>query len=120
MPKRSDSAAKNGVALRGLPDPIALVGASDSVRRAREALGGAERRHTPVLIVAEAGCRAAGVAEWLHERTRAGAPFVAVDCAAHEPIEIDRRLFGALPRRIAPQDLETLGGDAALVSARAG
>jgi DNA-binding NtrC family response regulator len=119
MSKSSNSAVK-AAAPRRLPDPIPLVGASDAARRAREALANAERRRTPVLIVAEPGSRAAAVAEWLHERTRPGAPFVSLDCAAQEPAEIDRRLFGAQPRRIAQHDLESVGADAALVAARGG
>jgi DNA-binding NtrC family response regulator len=70
-----------------------------------------------VLIVAEAGCRPLAVCESLHARTRGGRPFVAIDCSASEASEIDRQLFGAVPRNPLPQDLEALGSEAALMAA---
>lgn len=110
---------------RGAPDaaapfPLPVVGTSDAARRAREALTLAEGRRTPVLVLAEPGCRPRTIAEYLHARTRAGSPIVTLDCSAAEPAEIDVRLFGTPPRRLASQDLEPVGPDAALVAAGAG
>jgi len=45
---------------------------------------------------------------------------VALDCGAEEPADIDRRLFGTPPRRTTANHFETIGPDAALVSAGAG
>ena len=98
----------------GLPPP-ALVGESGAVRRARGALeqpGGG-----PLLILADDGLDAAGVARHVHERTRAGQPFVTVDCA--QPGDaLDAALFGARARAAA--ELETLGAGSALLAARRG
>ena len=100
--------------------PVCLLGSSDAVRRAREALDLAAARRTPVLVLAESGSRADAVAEALHARTRPRMPFIAIDCAAAEPIDIDRRLFGTPPRRTSSADLETIGPDSALAAARTG
>jgi len=80
----------------------------------------AERRKTPVLITAEAGCRPGAIAEWLHARARTAGPLLSIDCATTEASEIDRRLFGTPPRRTVQQDLEAIGGDAALLEAAGG
>lgn len=100
--------------------PALLVGASDAVRSARQALELAADRRTPVLLVAEPGCRPRTIAESLHAGTRAGAPLVVVDCGAAEPAEIDRQLFGTPVRRTLAGDLESIAADAALVTAGAG
>ncbi len=100
--------------------PLPVVGPSDAARRAREALAVAEGRRTPALVLAEPGCRPRALAEYLHAKTRAGSPFVALDCGAAGPSEIDGRLFGILPRRTGSHELESIGADAALVAAGAG
>lgn len=100
--------------------PLPLAGPSKAAQHAREAFASAERRRTPVLILAEAGCRPFAVCESLHERTRRGRPLVAIDCGASEASDIDRRLFGAAPRALVPQDLEAIGAEAALIAAADG
>lgn len=100
--------------------PLALLGASDGAVSARRALELAAGRRTPVLVFAEPGCRPKTVAESLHVRTRAESPFVAVDCGTAGPADMDARLFGALPRRTLARDLESIGANAAIVTAGAG
>lgn len=111
--------APQGVA-SDAPIPLPLLGPSDAARRARQALSLAEGRRTPVLVLAEPGCRARTIAEYLHTRTRPGAALVTLDCGAAEPSDLDVRLFGAPARRVPAQDLEAIGADAALVAAGAG
>jgi len=100
--------------------PLPLVGSSDAVRRARETFALAVTRSTPVLIGAEAGSRPKEVAEALHARTRPAAPFVAIDCSALQPGELERRLFGTPPRRVTSPGLEAVGADSAIVDAGTG
>jgi DNA-binding NtrC family response regulator len=100
--------------------PLPLLGSSEPAARVRHALDLAAGRRTPVLLVGESGCRPQAIAESLHARTRGRAPLVAIDCSAAEPAELERRLFGAPPRRAVAQDLEALGVDAALVAVGAG
>jgi two-component system, NtrC family, nitrogen regulation response regulator NtrX len=100
--------------------PLPLLGDSEAVRRARQALDLAAGRRTPVLLLAEAGSRPHAVMAFLHARSRQRGPIVVLDCGAAEPADIDRRLFGATPRRSAAQDLEYLGRGSAVVGAGAG
>lgn len=100
--------------------PLPLVGRSDAIKRARESFDFAVSRDTPVLIVAEAGSRPGEIAEALHVRTRASAPFIAVDCSALAAAEIEQRLFGATPRRVTSLDVESVGADAAIIAAADG
>jgi DNA-binding NtrC family response regulator len=96
--------------------PAALVGESDAVRRAREILeqpGGG-----PLLILADEGLDTPGIARYVHERTRAGQPFVAVECAQTDADALDATLFGVRSRAAA--ELETLGAGSALLAARRG
>jgi two-component system, NtrC family, nitrogen regulation response regulator NtrX len=102
------------------PIPLPLLGASDSAASGRHALELAAGHPTPVLVFAEPGCRPRTVAESLHARTRAGSPFVAVDCGIAGPADMDTRLFGTLSRRTLARDLESIGADAAIVTAGAG
>jgi two-component system nitrogen regulation response regulator NtrX len=96
--------------------PLAIVGDSDAIRRARVALeqpGGA-----PLLILADEGLDASAVARYVHDRTRAGQPFVAVDCAQVDADALSTALFGVRTRAAA--ELETLGAGSALLAARRG
>ncbi|HXG54989.1 MAG TPA: sigma 54-interacting transcriptional regulator [Vicinamibacterales bacterium] len=113
-------AQDGGVMTTDADTPLALVGASDSARTARAALADACARRGPVLLIAEAGCRAEDVVEALHSRTRAGRPLVWVDCGASDPADIDVRLFGAVAPRAGAHDLETIGSDAAILDASDG
>jgi two-component system, NtrC family, nitrogen regulation response regulator NtrX len=100
--------------------PVPVLGASDAAASARHALELAAGRLTPVLVFAEPGCRPKTIAESLHARTRAGSPLVAVDCGTAGPADMDTRLFGTLSRRALARDLESIGPDAAVVTAGAG
>lgn len=100
--------------------PLALLGASEAARRGREALDVASGRRTPVLVIAEAGCRAGDVARSLHVRARRGGPFVVVDCAATEASELAAHLFGTPPVRSTAADLESLGAGATLLASAEG
>lgn len=100
--------------------PLPLLGASDAAASGRRALELAAGHRTPVLVFAEPGCRPRTIAESLHARTRAGSPFVAVDCGIAGPADMDTRLFGTLSRRTLARDLESIGADAAIVTAGAG
>jgi len=96
--------------------PPALLGESDAVRRARAVLerpGGG-----PLLILADEGLDVAAVARHVHDRTRAGQPFVTVDCAQPGADALDTALFGVRSRGAA--ELETLGAGSALLAARRG
>jgi DNA-binding NtrC family response regulator len=99
---------------------LPLLGSSDAVRHAARGLDVAARGRAPVLVVAEPGCRPAAIAESLHARTRAGSPLVALDCGGVEAAELDRRLFGARPRRQAAPEVEAVGPGAALAAAGVG
>jgi two-component system, NtrC family, nitrogen regulation response regulator NtrX len=100
--------------------PLPLVGGSDVAGRARHALQVAAARRTPVLLLAETGCRPHTVVDCLHALTRPGGPVVVLDCGATEPAEIDERLFGAPRRSAVPGDLESLGRGSAIVTAASG
>jgi two-component system, NtrC family, nitrogen regulation response regulator NtrX len=100
--------------------PLPLLGVSDAAVSARHALELAADRRTPVLVFAEPGCRPKTLAESLHARTRAGSPLVAVDCGTAGPVDMETRLFGTLSRRTLARDLESIGADAAIVTAGAG
>lgn len=100
--------------------PVALLGSSDAVVRARTALVDAAMRRTPLLLSCEAGSRPREIAEAVHAMGRSGGALVTVDCSALDPSGIDRVLFGAAPARPMAHDLEPLGADAGLLSAGAG
>src|SRR4051812_44761887 len=96
--------------------PTALVGESDAIRRARgvlEQTGGA-----PLLILADEGLDLPAIARYAHDRTRVGAPFIAVDCAQVDADALGTALFGVRSR--AATELETLGAGSALLTARRG
>ena len=94
-----------------------LEGESAAVRRARAALdmpGGG-----PLLLLAEDGLDVAAVARYVHDRNRAGHPFVAVDCAEADAAALESAIFGDRTRAIAG-DLVALGSAGALLAARRG
>jgi two-component system nitrogen regulation response regulator NtrX len=100
--------------------PLPLLGESDAARRARQAVELAASRRTPVLLLAEAGCRPHVVVEFLHARARQRGPIVVLDCGAAAPTDIDLKLFGASARRPVTQELEALGRGSALLAAGSG
>jgi len=96
--------------------PPSLLGDSDAVRHARDVLE--QPGAGPLLILADEGLDAAAAARYAHDRTRAGQPFVAVDCAQTAADALDTALFGTRSRAAA--ELETLGAASALLAARRG
>lgn len=102
------------------PFPFALVGRSAAAEAGRAAFLAALRRRTPVLITAEAGCRAVELAQRLHEQAHAAAPVEAVDCGAGGSRELERVLFGSPSSNGASHPLETVSADCAVVRLAAG
>ena len=96
--------------------PAALAGDSAAVRRARAALDGASGG--PILILADEGLEPAGAARHIHAHTRAGQPFLSVDCAQPDPEQLEVALLGSRPR--AAGELEVVGPSAALLAAGRG
>jgi two-component system, NtrC family, nitrogen regulation response regulator NtrX len=112
--------ASTSLSIAALHTPLPLAGSSEAARHARDSFDVAASRTTPVLIVAEAGLRPRVVAQALHDRTRAGTPFIALDSSALHAGEMEQRLFGTPPRRSTSLDLETIGADAAILEAGRG
>ena len=96
--------------------PLPLVGPSESSLAARQSMADAVVGRGPVLLTSEAGCRPGDVARAIHDGSHATRPFVVIDCASAVAADIDTRLFGTAPRKV-PQELETVGPDAAVVAA---
>ncbi|HEX6464126.1 MAG TPA: sigma 54-interacting transcriptional regulator [Vicinamibacterales bacterium] len=97
--------------------PVVLTGDSAPVRRARAALDGPGKG--PLLILAEEGLEPLTIARFVHERTRAGQPFLHVDCSDADVDRLHAAVLGQPPRE-SGQDLEALGTGSALVTARRG
>src|SRR5258705_5819201 len=99
---------------------VELVGRSPAITRVQELI----RRGAPLeggaLITAEPGAGVDAVARELHLRGRpSSSPYIAVDCAAGNPVGVDRLLFGE-PAPIAPTDLESVAPDSCIAAARGG
>ena len=99
--------------------PLPFVGPSELALAARQALADAAASRAPVLLTGETGCRPAEVARAIHDGSNGASPFITIDCAAAIAADIDTRLFGTPPRR-TPQELESVGPDAAVVAAGMG
>jgi DNA-binding NtrC family response regulator len=97
--------------------PLALLGDSPAVRRTRAALDAAVE--APLLLLAEEGLAPAAIARHVHDRTRAGEPFLHVDCAQPDAGRVEEAIFGARARGNGG-DLESLGPGSALAAARRG
>jgi len=100
--------------------PLPLAGRSEAAERARLAFAAAAHSGLPALIVADRGLDSETVARALHERSRPGAPFLVLDCAAADPHAVDRELFGTRSRGDAPKDLDAVGSSSAMLRARGG
>lgn len=97
-----------------------LIGRSAATLRTRELVRRAGTIESCVLLVAEPGVDAEGVARELHSRARARtAPFVTLDGAGAESTHLERALFGAPPPHSAA-DLESVSADSRLAAARGG
>ncbi len=99
--------------------PLVFVGPSDAAGLARHALAEAAAGRGPVLLTSETGCRPIDVARALHRASSPGQPFLVIDCSSAVASEMEDRLFGAASRR-APEELEIVGHDAAVVVVQAG
>jgi len=105
---------------RGAPAVLELLGSSLAVTRLHELLRRAASADSAVLLTAEPGCGVEPVARELHRASRrAGGPFVAVECGAHEGPRLERLLLGE-PLAGPPTDLEPVARDCALAAARHG
>jgi two-component system, NtrC family, nitrogen regulation response regulator NtrX len=107
---------------RGRPGEgaVELVGCSPAITRVQELI----RRGAPLeggaLITAEPGAGVDAVARELHLRGRpSSSAYVAIDCAAGSPANVDRLLFGE-PPPVAPTDLEAVAPDSCIAAARGG
>ncbi len=77
------------------PALLALVGASDAMKRVRERIGKVAPTPSNVLILGETGTGKELVARALHELSgRAKGPFVATNCAAIPETMVEAELFG--------------------------
>jgi two-component system response regulator HydG len=97
--------------------PLVLTGESAPARRARASLESPGAG--PLLILADDGLDPEGVARYVHERARAGQPFVHIDCAGSDGELLETALFGT-SARVSSAALETLGPGSAFVAARRG
>lgn len=72
-----------------------LVGPSQAMREVHKRIGLAAASTVPVLVLGETGTGKDMVARALHRHSdRAGAPFVAINCAAIPPELLESELFG--------------------------
>ena len=99
--------------------PPALAGTSPEATRTRQACEAAMAERTPLLLVAEEGFDTGAIARWIHERSRAGLPFVAVHPAQADAGEIEAALFGSRSRAGA-RSVEVLGPGSAVMQAGRG
>ena len=88
-----DRRARNG---GGEPvDDLEMVGPSDAMREVHKRIGLAAVSAAPVLVLGETGTGKEMVARALHRHSsRAGGPFVAINCAAIPKDLLESELFG--------------------------
>jgi len=99
---------------------VELVGRSPAIARVQELIRRGASLDGGVLITAEPGAGVEAVARELHLRGRpAASPYIAVNCDAGDPASVDRLLFGQ-PPAAAPTDLESVGADSCIATARGG
>ena len=96
--------------------PPALAGDSAAIRRTRAALEGSGSG--PLLLLVDEGLEPAAIARFVHDRARSGAPFVAMNCAHPDPVQLEVSLLGTTFRH--GRELEMLGPAAALLAAPGG
>jgi DNA-binding NtrC family response regulator len=78
--------------LEGSPE---IVGNSSGIKKVREMIARVSRTNAPVLILGETGTGKELVARAVHRNSsRAGKPFVALNCAALPPTLLESELFG--------------------------
>ena len=96
--------------------PLLLLGGSAAAARLRADVAGAVDADR-VLIVADAGLEVERLAAYLHAEARGTGDFVAVDCSAAEPVDVERDLFGSGGRA---SDLEAIDRSSAVSRANDG
>jgi DNA-binding NtrC family response regulator len=94
-----------------------LLGDSAAARQARATLE--LPGSGPILILADEGLDPLSVARYVHDRDRAGQPFVHVDCAERDVDRMQQAVLGRRARAMT-QELEVLGPGSALIAARRG
>jgi len=98
--------------------PLVLLGSSAAARRLDEELRVAAGAGC-VLVEGEAGLDLVEIARALHVLSRRAGSCVVLDCGTMEPAQVERELFGDLPRRAAG-DVESIGPGSALAHAQGG
>jgi DNA-binding NtrC family response regulator len=99
---------------------VELVGRSEKVIRVHELVRRAAILDGGVIITAERGTAVESIAREIHDGSRlAHEPWVAIECASHEPAALERALFGKSPVDV-PTDLESVAGDSVIAAARGG
>ena len=100
--------------------PRELVGRSAAVARVQDLVRRAALAEGGVLLLAPRGADVESVARVLHEQARRPSDvFACVDCAAADPVRLERLLFGAAPS-VIPADLEWAARDSRIAAARGG
>jgi len=96
------------------------MGSAPSVDRVRRLIADISKRNQPVMIAAEIGLDAVAVARAIHDRSsRAGGPFIALDCSLREAASLDQKLFGS-PAGAAGAGVEQFAQDSLAGSAFGG
>jgi two-component system nitrogen regulation response regulator NtrX len=98
--------------------PLVLLGSSTAARRLDDDLRAAARASC-VLVEGEAGLDLVEIAHAIHGLSRRAGTCVVLDCAAAEPAQVERELFGDHPRR-STGDVESIGTQSALARAHSG
>ncbi|MGB7219167.1 MAG: sigma 54-interacting transcriptional regulator [Vicinamibacterales bacterium] len=99
---------------------LELIGRSPAITRAQELVRRAAALDGSVLMTAEAGVSVESVAREVHARSRhAAGAYVVVECAAREPLQLERLLFGTTVADGSP-DLESVSSESHLAGVQGG